>query len=76
MTINQQIENFRNNLFKLINSCDLSIGTAYYVYKDVFNTFHQEYIQALSKEAAYPNNDLILTVDGEGKALSIEEAKE
>jgi hypothetical protein len=33
---NTKINNFYVNLYKLINSCELTVGTAYFVLRSVF----------------------------------------
>lgn len=44
------IEQFKNNLFKTINECGLSIGAAFFVMKDVYNVLAQSYQEALKSE--------------------------
>jgi hypothetical protein len=46
----QRIEIYRNNLIDLTNNCGLTIGTAYYVFKDVLKDLEKEYIKAIEKE--------------------------
>jgi GTP1/Obg family GTP-binding protein len=46
----QSIEIYRNNLIDLTNNCGLTIGTAYYVFKDVLKDLEKEYIKAIEKE--------------------------
>ena len=46
----QSIETYRKNLIDLTNNCGLTIGTAYYVFKDVLKDLEKEYIKAIERE--------------------------
>lgn len=61
MSINLQSEQFRNNLYNLINSSGLPISSAYFIirtvasqlelkYNEVINTENQQLLQLKSKE--------------------------
>lgn len=45
-----QAELLKNKLFEDINNSNLPISLGYYVVKDVFTTFHLEYLDYLKKE--------------------------
>ena len=40
-----EAEKFRNNLFELINTSNLTLSSAFYILKDVFNTFEKQYME-------------------------------
>lgn len=48
--MNLEIENFRNSLINLLNTCNLPVGTAVYVMKDVYNLLIDQYKQILEEE--------------------------
>lgn len=47
---NTKINNFYVNLYKLINSCELTVGTAYFVLRSVFQDVEREYRSAIAEE--------------------------
>lgn len=48
--MNLEIENFRNSLINLLNTCNLPVGTAVYIMKDVYNLLIDQYKQILEEE--------------------------
>ena len=48
--MNLEIENFRNSLINPLNTCNLPVGTAVYVMKDVYNLLIDQYKQILEEE--------------------------
>lgn len=44
------MEEFRQKLINAINTSGLSIGAAFYIYKDVFHTLEASYQDTLKKE--------------------------
>ncbi len=52
-----EIENFRKNLIELIGSCGLSIGTVYYVLRNFFKDFEEDYKKAILEEINIKNKN-------------------
>jgi hypothetical protein len=50
MNINYSIENLRQDIYNIINSCNLPIGTVYFVFKDIFGDVAQAYQTAVKQE--------------------------
>ena len=50
MGINTLIEQFQNTLVQAVNECQLPIGVAYLVAKDVFSQLENGYQKALTQE--------------------------
>ena len=48
--MNLEIENFRNSLINLLNTCNLPVGVAVYIMKDVYNLLIDQYKQVLEEE--------------------------
>ena len=51
--LNLQIEQFKKNIYNVLNNSNLLIGTAYYVMKDVLYDLEKNYIQSLRSEQQY-----------------------
>ena len=51
MNINYSIENFRQEIYDIINNCQLPIGTVYFIFKDIFGDVSQAYQTAIKQEA-------------------------
>lgn len=67
--LNIQIENFRANIYKVLNNSELLIGTAYYVMKDIMKDLEKNYIVSLEEE----KNNLSNTSNTETINLNIED---
>ena len=67
--LNIQIENFRANIYKVLNNSELLIGTAYYVMKDIMKDLEKNYIVSLEEE----KNNLSNTSNTETIDLNIED---
>ena len=50
MNENLRIETFRNNLLELINSSQLSLGTIYYILKDIYNEVEKLYYMDVNNQ--------------------------
>jgi len=50
MGINTLIEQFQKTLIEAVNDCQLPVGVAFYVAKDVFSQIEAEYQKALEIE--------------------------
>lgn len=50
MNINYSIENLRQDIYNIINNCNLPIGTVYFVFKDIFGDVAQAYQTAVKQE--------------------------
>ena len=48
--INFSLEQYKNQLVDITNNCNLPIGVAYYVFKDVFKELEMAYYNSLSNE--------------------------
>lgn len=57
MGINTLIEQFKNTLIEAINDCQLPVGVAFYVAKDVFAQIEAEYQKALAIEKEVQNTE-------------------
>lgn len=51
MSVNYSIENFRQNVYELINNSQMPIGIAYFVFKDIFTDISIAYQNAVQQEA-------------------------
>ena len=51
MSVNYSIENFRQNVYELINNSQMPIGIAYFVFKDIFADITAAYQNAVQQEA-------------------------
>lgn len=51
MSVNYSIENFRQNVYELINNSQMPIGVAYFVFKDIFADITAAYQNAVQQEA-------------------------
>lgn len=51
MNINYSIENFRQEIYNTINSCQLPIGTVYFIFKDIFADVNKAYNTAVNQES-------------------------
>ena len=67
--LNIQIENFRANIYKVLNNSELLIGTAYYVMKDIMKDLEKNYIVSLEEE----KNNLSNTSNTETIDLNVED---
>ena len=50
MSINIKSEEFKNNLYSLINQSQLPIANIYFIYKDVFKDLEEFYKDTINKE--------------------------
>lgn len=57
--INYNMLQFHDQLMDLINNCQLPIGTAYYVCKDVFGELERAFQQCVKAEAEAPATEPI-----------------
>lgn len=48
--LNLQIEQFKNDIYNVLNNSNLLIGTAYYVMKDILYDLEKNYVQSLRSE--------------------------
>lgn len=62
MNINYALEQFRQNLFNIINNCNLPIGAAYFIVKDVYITLEKEYFKILEKEKNMTEKNVVLEI--------------
>lgn len=51
MSVNYSIENFRQNVYELINNSQMPIGIAYFIFKDIFADITAAYQNAVQQEA-------------------------
>lgn len=51
------VEKFRTELYDLVNNCNLSIATAFYVIKDFYRDFNQTYLNILQQERSHPQRE-------------------
>lgn len=59
------MEQFRQNLAKTVNSCGLTVGAAYYVFKDMYNELRTLYEKEMANEKeAIENNTQIEDAEG------------
>lgn len=49
------IEKFRNDLIEIVNNSNLTIGTALFIYKDIYNDLYKEYQRVLELEQKEEN---------------------
>lgn len=52
--INYNMLQFHDQLMDVINNCQLPVGTAYYVCKDVFSELERAFRQCVKNEAEAP----------------------
>lgn len=52
--LNYNMLQFHDQLIKLINSCQLPVGAAYYIYKDVLKELEQTFQQCVEVEKETP----------------------
>lgn len=74
--MNLEIENLRNSLINLLNTCNLPVGTAVYVMKDVYNLLIEQYKQILEEEKKsqiYDEVECNITPDADSVQLVEEE---
>lgn len=69
ISINTNINIFKENLVNLIGNSQLPIGTTYYVLKDVFSSIESLYNQTLEKE----KQELLKSLSKENEKDSKEE---
>lgn len=50
MNENLRIETFRNNLLELINNSQLSLGTIYYILKDIYDEVEKLYYMDVNNQ--------------------------
>lgn len=48
--MNNKIEALHQNLISLLNDCELPIGVAFYIYKDVLSELDKLYANAIQQE--------------------------
>lgn len=72
----QQIESFKNNLIYDINNSNLTIGCAYYIFKDIFINLEKEYYNTLEIEKKEDSSDTIVEEKLDTYKISNEEEKE
>lgn len=63
ISMNMNINIFKDNLVNLIGSSQLPIGITYYVLKDIFSNIETLYNQTLEKE----NQELLKSIEEEEK---------
>lgn len=76
MGINMTIEQFRNDLITLLNSSHLPVGVALYIFKDVYYSLSQKYMEALQDESKAPAGEtyeINITPEGESTITAVEE---
>lgn len=57
--MNLNIEKFRDSLIQLVNNCNLPIGVAVYVFKDIHNLLMDQYDETLQKERQVSTNSVV-----------------
>lgn len=57
------IENFKEQLINLVNNCNLTIGTALYIVKDIHNSLYNAYLEELRKESHQLGESEVETLD-------------
>ena len=68
-----QIEKYRENLVYLTNSSGLTVGTAYYVLKDVLHELYLVYMQQKDTEDEYQDEEYQETIDIDPEQTKIED---
>lgn len=53
------INKFQQSLYDLINNCNLTVGTAFFVFKDVYANFEKIYFNEMNKELAENNKTIV-----------------
>lgn len=69
------MEEFRTNLFYLINNSQLSIDAVYYVFKDVYRELDDTYKNYLRQKAAATQAAQAQSQEGEAAPAAISEEK-
>lgn len=54
--LNLEIEQFKKNIYNILNNSNLLVGTAYYVMKDVLYDLERNYVQSLKNEQLYKHD--------------------
>lgn len=49
-TINYSIENFRKDIYEIVNNSQLPLGTVYFIFKDIFGDITSAYQNAVIQE--------------------------
>lgn len=60
---NLAIQNFYKNIVNLVNNCNLPVGTAYFILKDVLHDLEQAYLAVLKEELNEPDQQIIQDID-------------
>lgn len=63
MGINYLIEQFRETMVKEINNCNLPVGIAYLIIKDLYRELELEYNKVVSNEASNMQKSMQLSVE-------------
>lgn len=71
-----QIEKYRENLVYLTNNSGLTVGTAYYVLKDVLHELYLVYIQQKDTENEYQDEEYKETIDVDPEYTKVEDISE
>lgn len=64
MNINLTLEQFKQNLIDIINNCNLPMGVAYLVIKDIYISLEKEYFKILQIEKQEAEKNVILEIKG------------
>lgn len=56
---NLAIQEFYKNIINLVNNCNLPVGTAYFIVKDVLHDLEQAYLTVLKEELNEPDKHVI-----------------
>ena len=55
---NLAIQKFYKDIINLVNNCNLPVGTAYFIVKDVLHDLEQAYITVLKEEINEPDQQV------------------
>ena len=67
MNINLTLEQFKQNLIDIINNCNLPMGVAYLVIKDIYISLEKEYFKILQIEKQESEKNIVLEIKGNEK---------
>lgn len=62
MNINFALEQFKQNLLNIINNCNLPIGVAYLIVKDIYISLEREYFKILKIEEQETEQAVVLEI--------------